>query len=86
MDLEEIVVSDVDLAVPDQALGLVDDGRQVVALEDVVALKAISLEVLDEVLGRVTVVAYLERVNLIVFHKLPEPLVSGVVIDEMLTG
>ena len=70
----------------DEALQLVDDRGEVLALVNIVCLEAVVLEVLYQVLRRVAVIPYLQRQDLVFFDKHLEPLEAVVIVHEVVAA
>ena len=81
--LEQIIVSDADPAVFDEAFHFIDDWAEVFALVNIICLESVLLEVLYQVLRTISVVPDFQRQDLILFHQHPEPVEAIVIVDEV---
>ena len=86
MHFQEIVVADVDHTVTEQALQLLDRGVHIVALKDIVAMKAVCFHIFYQILRAVPVVAGPEREYLVFIHELRSPREHIVIVHKVFAG
>ena len=83
MRLQQIVVADMHPTVRDQAFHLLKHRPQVFALKDIVHVKTETLHLLDEILRGVSVIADLEREDLILLDQPAKPRLAVVVVHKV---
>ena len=86
MDLQQVVVANIEPAVPHHAFAFVNDAGEVVALIDVIHVEAVGLHVLRQILGIVTVITDLQRIDLELLDQVREPVETVPEVDEVLAG
>ena len=86
MDLQQVVVSDVEPAVPHHAFALVNDSGQVETLIDIIHVETVVFHVLCQILCVIAVIADLERIDLIFLNQIREPSEAVTEVNKILSG